>query len=123
VKRTFSISPKRLLVLGALAITGALTVGFAAANTMPASTNAGDGSVTVSGYTVSAVHYTLNSSTPNLTTQVSFTLAPPLPAGGTQRLSLDGGTTWITCTGTSSIQCNAAVAVSSLTSLRVVAAD
>ena len=55
----------RLIV--ALAAAAAITGGayaFTAANTVPA-TNAGSGSGTVSGYTVSNIHYSLNTTTPN----------------------------------------------------------
>jgi hypothetical protein len=125
VKRTFSISPKRLLVLGALGLTAALTVGYANSNNVPTS-NAGDGSGAISGYTVTAVHYTLDNTNPNLTTQVSFNIAPALTGTSSKRVSLDGGTSWIAagnCSGNGTVICTAALAVTSLTNLRVVAAD
>jgi opacity protein-like surface antigen len=47
---------------------------FAAANTMPASTYAGEGSSVTSGYTVSAVVYNLNTTTPSNIDSVTFSL-------------------------------------------------
>jgi hypothetical protein len=47
---------------------------FAAANTMPASTYAGEGSSVTSGYTVSAVVYNLNATTPSNIDNVTFSL-------------------------------------------------
>ena len=48
---------------------------YAATNTVPSS-NAGSGSGTISGYTVSNIAYTLNSTTPTNLDQVAFTIAP-----------------------------------------------
>ena len=117
-----TLSPRRLLILGALGIVAAATLGFAASNTVDPS-NAGDGSGAVSGYTVTNIHYTLGAN-PATTSQVSFTVTPALPAGGTAAISADNGTTWATgCTGTSTVTCTAALPIASLTSLRVVAAQ
>jgi hypothetical protein len=122
---TLNLSPRRLVLLGLVGLVAVLTLGFAAANTVPGS-NAGDGSGTVSGYTVTNIHYTLDSTNPSNTTQVGFTLNPALSGTGTSRLSLNGGTTWLAagaCSGTTNVTCTAAVAVTSLTNLRIVAAD
>ncbi|MCC6961424.1 MAG: hypothetical protein IT301_16375 [Dehalococcoidia bacterium] len=116
-----TLSPRRLLVLGALGIVAAATLGFAATNTVPDS-NAGDGSGAVSGYTVTNIHYTLGAN-PATTSQVSFDVTPAFSSTGTNVISLDGGTTWITCSGASSVTCPATVSVLSLGSLRVVAAQ
>jgi hypothetical protein len=60
-----------LVVLGLVLV--AATYGFAAANTVPA-TEAGEGSKEITGYVVSAVVYTLNSTNPNTFDAVDFTL-------------------------------------------------
>jgi hypothetical protein len=60
---------------------------FAAANTVPA-TVAGDGSGAISGYTVSAVVYNLNTTTPSNIDSVDFTLSG---AASTVKIGLGGG--------------------------------
>lgn len=65
-----------LLTFGA--IVGVAISGFAASNTVP-DTNAGDGSGTISGYTIAAVQYTLNAATPSNIDSVSFTVSPIAP--------------------------------------------
>ncbi|MEO8541775.1 MAG: hypothetical protein ABI577_18695 [bacterium] len=125
MNKAISFSPRRLVVVGLLGLVAVATVGFAATNTVSTS-NAGDGQAGISGYTVTAVHYTLDATNPNLTTSLSFTVSQAIPGTGTKRVSIDGGTTWIpagNCSGTTSISCTAAVAVTALTNLRVVAAD
>ncbi len=125
MNRNIVISPRRLIMLGILGLVAVTTIGFAATNTVDPS-NAGDGQADISGYTVTNVHYTLDTSNPTQVGQVSFTLNPALPVGGATRLSLDGGTTWLAsgaCTGTINVTCTASVAVTALTNLRVVAAQ
>ena len=51
---------------------------FAASNTMPASSNAGEGEVAIGGYTVSGVTYTYSTANPSQITSVSFTVDQPL---------------------------------------------
>jgi hypothetical protein len=126
LNRTITVNPRRLFLAGLLGLVAIATYGFAAANTVPGS-NGGDGSGAISGYTVSNVHYTLDPNTPTQVNQVSFNLSPAMLAGGTIRISTNG-TTFISaaCTGTSSITCSlsgAGVTASSLTNLRVVAAQ
>jgi hypothetical protein len=100
--------PLRLLAMFALAlILATAAYGFAASNTVPTS-NAGDGSGTISGYTISAVHYTLNATNPVNVDDVSFTIAPAVPAGGTVMVKLvAAGTTFKSCTvtGGTSVSC------------------
>jgi hypothetical protein len=123
VKRT--ITPKRLVLLGVFGLLAVATYGFAAANTVPAS-NAGDGQAAISGFTVSNVHYTLDTVNPQNVSEVSFTLSPSLPAGGASRISLDGGTSWLgagACSGLTSVVCTGSFPVASLSVLRVVAAQ
>ncbi len=66
----------RLFFLTALLVLLAvLAYGFAAQNTVPTS-YAGDGQAQVEGFTVSNVHYVLDSSDPSLISQVTFSLDP-----------------------------------------------
>lgn len=95
---------RRLIVLAILASAIGLGVyGYAAANSVPNST-AGSGSGTISGYTVTNVAYTLDSTTPTNLNQVSFTLSPA--AAGTVRAQLSSGGAWYSCTNsTGSVTC------------------
>ena len=52
---------------------------FTAANTVPATT-AGAGSGTVSGYTVTNLHYNLNATTPVNIDSLTFAVAPVIPS-------------------------------------------
>jgi hypothetical protein len=66
----------RSRVLGALVVAAALATGayaFTATNTVPGS-SAGSGSGAISGYTVSAVQYQLNATTPSDVDSITFTL-------------------------------------------------
>ena len=123
---TFSLSPRRLLTIGALGLVAAATVGYANSNTVPGS-NAGDGTGTVSGYTVSNIHYTLDSTNPANATSVSFNTLPVMTGTSTRRISLDNGANWLpagNCTGTAPVVCTLSGAtVLSLTTIRLVAAD
>jgi hypothetical protein len=75
------VSPARAAVAFAAAasIAGA-AYGFSAANTVPPS-SAGAGAGTVSGYAVSNVHYTLDTTAPDHVDSLTFTITPPLPGG------------------------------------------
>ena len=65
----------RLLdVLGAIVILLAIAPAFTAANTTP-STSAGEGTATVSGYTIADQDFALNGSDPTLIDVVTFTAA------------------------------------------------
>src|SRR5262249_2257440 len=120
----------RFLVLCALMfIFATAAYGFAASNTVPGS-NAGDGLATISGYTVSAVHYTLNATNPANIDTLSFTIAPAVPAGGTVTVKLvSSGTTFKGCTVTTgtSVTCpsSGTLGVTALQAdeLRVIAAQ
>jgi hypothetical protein len=69
---------------------------FAAANIVPG-TVAGEGAGAVSGYTVSAIAYTLNATTPSNIDSVAFTLSG---SATTVKASLTGsGGTFYTCSG------------------------
>lgn len=79
---------------GAAMSTSALT----ASNTVPSAT-AGAGSGTISGYTVSSVAYSINSSTPTNLDAVTFTLSA---TATTVKIKLvSSGSTWFSCTNTS----------------------
>lgn len=93
---------------------------FAAANTVP-NTRAGDGSGTVSGYNVTDVVYTLNSTNPSTLDSVAFDLNAAavqvkvqlVSSGSWYDCALDTGTVW-TCN-------TAGLNVSAIDQLRVVA--
>jgi len=93
----------RLRLLASLAmllILSAAAYGFAAANTVPAS-GAGDGMGVITGYTVSAVKYNLNATTPANIDSVSFTLTPVGAAGAPTTVKaklVSSSTTYSTCT-------------------------
>jgi hypothetical protein len=67
-------SPRRLAALAIFAIIAASAFGFAAANTFPGPDRAGTGTDTVSGYAVSNIHYTIDSTDATKFSDVSFTL-------------------------------------------------
>ena len=84
------------------AVVSVAAYAFTAANTVPA-TNAGSGSGTISGYTVSGVTYTLNASNPQNVDQVAFTISPTT---GTVKAQLVSGGSWYSCTNSSgSVTC------------------
>jgi len=94
------LKPKYLaiaLIIFALAV---VVFGYAAANIVPVS-GLGEGVGTVSGYTISNIDYTLLTSNPSKVSSVSIDVAPTssAPAPTDVRVSVDSGTTWITCTG------------------------
>ena len=73
MKRAFIGRAQLLGVLVVLAALGTGMYAFTATNTVP-NTNAGSGSGTISGYTVSGVAYTLNATTPTDIDSMTFTL-------------------------------------------------
>ena len=93
----------RLLV--AVVAAGAIAGGayaFTASNTVPTS-NVGAGSGTVSGYTVSNVHYALNATTPMNVDTLSFSVSPAIPSTGTGKVMVQatltsGGPNTYSCT-------------------------
>jgi hypothetical protein len=96
--------------LAAAVAAGVLGLGayvFTASNTVPAS-NAGSGANSISGYTISAVSYTLNTTNPQNVDQVAFTISP---AGATTvKAQLVTGGTWYACVNSSgSVTCNTTV--------------
>lgn len=101
------------------------TYAYTAANTVPAS-KAGDGTGAVSGYTVSAIHYVLNGTSPQNVDSVTFTLNSAPVAGSTIKAMVDG-TNWYTCTNvTTAVTCPTTApqaTVLGAANLRVVVAD
>jgi hypothetical protein len=107
----------------ALSLSG-FTYAFAAANTVP-DTYAGDGQGTISGYAVSAIHYTLDATDPSKINTVDFALDH---AATLVKVKLVlAGTTYYGCTitGGTSVSCpiGGAVTVLDANQLRVIASN
>ncbi len=114
----FKKSSRVLLVTLLLFILAGASYAFAASNTVPASF-AGDGSSTISGYTVTNVHYVLADNPANIGS-VTFTLSSP---ASDVRISLDG-TNFVTCANSSGSDWSCSVTgitVLSAANLRVIA--
>ncbi len=95
-KRRFAIAA------AAAALSSLAAYAFTAANTVPTS-NAGSGSGTISGYTVSNVSYTLNATNPQNVDQVAFTISPTT---GTVKVQLVSSGSWYSCSNSSgSVTC------------------
>ncbi|MDX6492637.1 MAG: hypothetical protein QOH02_572, partial [Gaiellaceae bacterium] len=103
-------------------VVGSAAYAFTATNTVPAST-AGSGSGAISGYTVSAISYTLNSTTPTNLDAVAFTIAPT--AAAVVKIQLAAAGSWYTCANAAgSVTCNTTspqATVAAATNLTVVA--
>ena len=112
---------KVLMVVLFVTVLAASAYAFAAANTVP-DTQAGDGSGTISGYTVSNIVYNLNSSDPSALDSVDFTLSAA--AANAQIKLVSAGSTWYTCTvvlGNDWTCATSGATVVSMDELRVVA--
>jgi hypothetical protein len=92
---------RRLLVLALLPLViGLFAFAFTNTNTFPGGAGmAGDGSAAISGYTVTAVAYTLNGTNPQNLDKVSFTLNA---AASTVKAQLASGGSWYSCTNPAS---------------------
>ena len=87
----------------AVAVIAGGSYAFTASNTVP-TTQAGQGTGTVSGYTVTSVAYGLNASTPTNIDTVSFTISPA--SATTVKAQLASGGSWYSCTNTTgSVSC------------------
>jgi hypothetical protein len=100
-KRSSRVAVVAMVVAVAGAI-GLAAFAFTASNTVP-TTTVGAGSGTVSGYTVSNVHYALNATTPANIDSLTFTVAPMIPSTGTGKVVVSatltiGGPTSYNCT-------------------------
>ena len=97
--------PRNIAVVVIVLFIAAITYAFAAANTVPES-GAGDGSGTISGYTITNVTYdTMNGDTdPSTLDTVTFDIAPTGSASAPTEVSVklvSSSTTWFSCTNTS----------------------
>ena len=89
---------KRFALAALLAgIVASSAYAFTASNTVPA-TNGGSGQGAISGYTASAVSYSLNTSNPQNIDAVTFTLDK---AATTVKVQLVSAGTWYACTNVS----------------------
>jgi hypothetical protein len=124
MRRSGKRGNNRIRIGAAILCAGVLAAGtyaFTASNTVPA-TKAGDGSGTISGYTVSDVQYNASSSNPTLLETYSFDLdttanvvkAKPVAAQSTYDSCTASGNTW-TCTAAAN------TTIASLDQLRVIA--
>jgi hypothetical protein len=113
-----------LLLVSAAMAAGLSAFAFTATNTVPAS-NAGAGSNTVSGYTISNIDYTLDAVDADDIDAVEFDLSPAPPASSDVVIELNAQA--YTCTvAASTATCNTTAPqadVTATTSLRVVAVD
>ena len=121
------LRPRSFGMLIIALILAASVYGFAAANTVP-DTYAGDGSGTISGYTITNVDYGLTTadSDPTDIDQVSFSLGSGMTATEVY-VSFDGGTNWVDCSAGisgSTVTCTGLnIGVAGAASLRVIAVD
>ena len=75
-----------------------VTFAFTAANTVP-TTKGGDGAAAITGFTVSAVVYTLNAASPQNIDAVDFNVDSVPVAGSKMKVKLvSGGAAWYDCT-------------------------
>ena len=88
----------------AVAVVAGGSYAFTASTTVP-STQAGQGTGTVSGYAVTSVGYTLNATTPSNIDAVTFTINPTTAT--TVKAQLVAAGTWYSCVNTAgSVSCN-----------------
>lgn len=123
------LRPQTLTIAAVLAIIAAIVYGFAAANVVPES-GAGDGTGTVSGYTITNIDYTLLGSDPSKLQSVEFdvTATGGANAATDVRITVDGGANWVTCTNvvahwTCTFGAGSEPSVSAIANLQVVAAE
>ena len=124
------LQPKYIAIALIILTLGIVAYGYAAANVVPES-GAGDGTGTVSGYTVSNINYTLLETNPTKVASVALDVAATSGAGVPNKvqISVDSGTTWVTCTGpatntwTCAFTASSEPSVSAIEGLQVVAAE
>lgn len=97
----FKFKARRLLVLAVLPLAiGLFAFAFTNTNSFPGGAGmAGDGSSAISGYTVTAVAYTLNATNPQNLDKVAFTLDA---SASTVKARLAAGGSWYSCTNPAS---------------------
>lgn len=119
-------SPRRLAAVAVFSIVAVSAVGFAASNTVPNS-KAGDGSGTVTGYTVTDIDYNLNATNPGNIDSVTLTLNAATASDATVRVQLVSAGAWYTCpAGTDTPTCTTTspqAIVLAADNLRLVVAD
>lgn len=108
----FSIVRPRFIAMSGLAlILGVSSYGFAASNSVPAQTAAGDGSGTISGYTITNVKYTQDNA--GNITNASFRVAPTQSTAGQAKTVsvklVSSATTYQSCTLTNVLDSASAV--------------
>ena len=118
--------PRNFLVVIMLLVLAAVAYGFAAANTV-ANSSAGDGAGTVSGYDITNIHYTLDTTDPTDIDGVSFDMTGAA-AAQTVYIQMDSYAGWFTCTmsgiaATCDTSGQTVPVGSTFTELRVVAAQ
>lgn len=87
---------RRLAVLGLFAVLAASAFGFAAANSGPGTTQAGESDDPISGYNISGVQYNLNATNPQQIESVTFSASPAIQATDNVFIQLDGNG-WTDC--------------------------
>lgn len=90
-----------IAAIGVAIAIGGGAYAFTASNTVPNST-AGSGAGTVSGYTVTNLHYVLDATTPNNIDSLTFTISPVIPSTSSGKVVISaalstGGPTNYTC--------------------------
>lgn len=94
-------APVKVVLLSVLlTLLAIVSYAFAAANVVPEN-GLGDGSGTISGYTITNVVWTPLASNPSTVDKVAMDVAPTAGAGAATkvRITVNGGVTWINCTG------------------------
>jgi len=91
-----------IVAIGIAVAVGGGAFAFTSSNTVPAST-AGAGAGTVSGYTVTNLHYALDATTPANIDSLTFTITPAVPNTGSGKVTIaaalsSGGPTNYSCT-------------------------
>jgi len=95
---------KKLSIVAAVVVAFAIGGGayaFTASNTVPVTT-AGAGAGAVSGYTVTNIHYVLDSTNPANIDSMTFTISPVVPSAGSGKVTIaaalsTGGPTNYSC--------------------------
>jgi hypothetical protein len=100
--REHLLQTKVLLATLVVVAIGGGVYAFTASNTVPATT-AGSGAGVVSGYTITNIHYVLDTTTPSNIDSVTFTISPAVPSTSTGKVVIaaalsSGGPTNYTCT-------------------------
>jgi len=97
-------------IVASFAIAGG-AYAFTASNTVPTS-NVGAGSGSVSGYTVTNVHYALDATTPTNIDQLTFNVSPSIPSTGSGKVSVSAA---LTSGGPNAYTCSTNVAGDTVT--------